>query len=232
MSYLDTPRLSFLGSFHADVPTRNNDLGNFAPDNPVNVITPGDWNSNGSGNFWFPTGKVTSAVDQSGKLLTQPAQDRLIGAVVSSRPHDADVIRGEFGDAKIVDLDPWQRRVSTIFGLQLTIDLGQGQAILNGTMAPTCFRDYWNQRVVGGNAMPASTCFQSILTDVSWNGDLSLSPVLEQLQAISPDRLSIKFLVDRFNLSDDPQANLSGRLIGSIGPWFDGEPLQFVAERR
>ena len=234
MSYLDTPRFSFLGGFHADVPTRNNDLGNYAPDNAIPIITPGDWNSNGTGGFAFHRCRVTSAMTPKGQLLETPAQDRLIGAELSSRPHGGNTLPREFGDAKIVDLDPYQRRLSTIFGLEITIEVNtpDDQLIVNGKMEPACFRDYWSRRALGGMLMPSSTTFQSILTDVSWNGSLDLSPVLEQLANISEQTLSIKFNLDRFNLSNDPEQNLTGRLIGTIGPYVDGEPQQFVAQRR
>lgn len=234
MSYLDTPRFSFLGGFHADVPTRNNDLGNYAPDNSIPIVTPGDWNSNGAGGFGFRRCRVTSAMTRDGRLIDSAAGDRLIGAAISSRPHGGNTLPREFGDAKIVDLDPFQRRLSTIFGLEITIEINtpDDQLIVNGKMEPTCFRDYWNRRALGGMLMPASTTFQSILTDVSWNGSLDLSPVLEQLANASEQTLSIKFNVDRFALSNDPEQNLSGRLIGTIGPYVEGEPHQFVAQRR
>ncbi|NND96985.1 MAG: hypothetical protein HKN47_06615, partial [Pirellulaceae bacterium] len=243
MSYLDPPRFSFLGRFRANVPTRNNDLTNYDPAKKITVVTPGDWNSFGSGGFEIFGGRVTSGMNEAGELATKNSEDKLIGAAVSSRPHGADVIPREFGDAKIVDLDPSQRRLSTIFGLEVTIDLSTAddQLLLNGTMKPTCFRDYWNQRSAKGSGtssaalMPASTGFQSVLSNVTWNGSYDMSPLLMQLHDVSQEndgQLSIKFNVDQFLLSQDPETNLTGRLIGTIGPYFADEPDHFVAQRR
>ena len=229
MSYLDAPRFSFAGTFHADPPTRNNDLRNYDPSNTIPFDTVGDWNSRGSGAFWFWPSRVQSATGPDGPS----ADDPLIGAELTSRPHGGDSIPNEFGSAKIVDLDTNQRRLSTIYGLNITLSMNDGEFILHGVMNPVHFRDYWNQRAkVGSGGMPASTVFQSTITNLSWNGDFSRSRILTLLHKLSPSVLSIKFNVDQFNVTDDLTVQFDGRLTGTIGPYFAGEPEHYVDQRR
>src|SRR5215216_4882514 len=74
-----------------------------------------------------------------------------------------------------------------------------------------------------------SAYFQSVLDNVQWCQ--IKSPFLRKLQSVSPDTLSIKFVVDGYNdNSSSPQFN-QGRIVGTIGPAFDGEPPNFVIGR-
>ena len=49
MSYLDLPRLCFIGKFQADVSTSNNDPGHYRPGKVTNPW----WNGNGSNSSSF-----------------------------------------------------------------------------------------------------------------------------------------------------------------------------------
>src|ERR1044072_8438668 len=131
--------------------------------------------------------------------------------------------------AKLVDLDTEQQMVSQIFGLQLQVAISDGE-YFQGDFRPVNFHDIFVRATT--NPKPDSmfsAYFQSVLDTVVWS--YIQSPLLQKLQSISPNTLSIKFVVDGYN--DDatsPQFN-QGRIVGTIGPAFDGEPPNFVIGR-
>ena len=213
MSYLDIPRFHFAGAFIAKPSTLNNTASNFEP----TVTDPfPSWNPNGN-HFWqFQNCRVKSACDANGAVLKDP----IVNSAVTSTDNPS--------PAKLVDLDTEQQMVSQIWGLQIKVQVREGEYFV-GDFKVVSFNDIF-VRVLNGKADSMfSAYFQSVLDNVQWTG--IQSPFLKQLQSISPKTLSIKFVVDGYNDdSTSPRFNV-GRIVGTIGPAFDGEPPNFVIGR-
>lgn len=213
MSYLDVPRLHFAGIFIAKPSTVNNTASNFEP----TVTNPfPSWNPNGN-HFWqFLNCTVKSAVDDNGSI----SQDSILNASVASTDSPA--------AAKLVDLDTEQQMVSQIFGLQVKVAVSDTEYFV-GDFRVINFNDIFLRVINGTPDSIFSAYFQSVLDNVQWN--CIESPFLQKLQSVSPNTLSIKFVVDGYNDdSTSPQFN-QGRIVGTIGPYFEGEPPNFVIGR-
>lgn len=210
MSYLDVPRLHFAGRFVARPSTLNNTGSNFEP----GVTNPyPSWNPKGN-HFWqFLDCSVKTAVNNDGPVTQDPVLNATVLSTDTPSP------------AKLVDLDTEQQLVSQIWGLQIKVAVSETDYFV-GNFRAAAFNDInFGREVNGSGDGAASAYFQSVLDEVTWGSEIS-SPFLQQLQGISPNSLSIKFVVDRF----DQDAKL-GRIVGTIGPYFDGEPPNFVLGR-
>jgi hypothetical protein len=228
MSYLDVPRLNFLGRFRANATSINNYLENYDPALPESAVKPG-WATEGDHAFEITESTVTSIVDRSGITHAADSGDALRGASITSfhagKP------------AKMVDLDPEQRFVTQIFGLRLNLVLPSGDSGLRANMKVASLSDLW-MRVIEIESSKwtgdekGSALFQSVLTKLEWNKELP--PLLEELRAsVGPeDRLSIRLVLDGFGRDYGRPTAMSGRVIGTIGPYRSGEPLTFPAGRR
>ena len=236
MSYLDPPRLTFVGNFFANVPTLNNYPPYFNPEYPGFGQSAGDWNSNGDCQIQFRNCTVRGATNQDGVNSIDPTVDPVIGKKVTSSPMGPGTIPGMLGGGKLVDLDVDQRRVTGIFGVPISVVLSDDTWV-SGTLQTCNMRDFWGANAAASTgAAPMSGVFQSVLGDLKWQGDLSVSPYLTLLKSIAEqngNQVSIKMILDNFVINpSDPPNNLVGRVVGVIGPYYIGEPRQFVAERR
>ncbi len=214
MSYLDVPRLHFSGTFIANPSTLNNTPQNFDP--AVTDPFPA-WNPSGN-HAWKLSCQVRTAFDASGAV---GILDPIIGAVVRSTDQPV--------EAKLVDLDTEQQMVSQIWGLQIKVAASENDYFV-GDFQVVCFNDIF-VRVVGG--MPDSmfsAYYQSVLTNVTWSKQIN-SPFLQQLQLASPNMLSIKFVVDGYDDDSNSPTFNQGRIVGTIGPAWTGEPPNFVLGR-
>lgn len=227
MSYLDTPRISFGGSFYADPPTLNNVLLNYDP-NVAQVVE--YRNPRGLGDFWFVDCAVRSAVRDDGALTVHRESDPVVGALVETRSAGAGRYPGTLG--KMVALDPDQQTITQLFGVEISVRVPNHGVTIHGRMAVADMRDLWFCRKPGLGDLGASAIFQSVITDLTWEGDLACSPVLYALWQISPTALSIKFNTDAFHSEQASPYFRLGRLAGSIGPYRSGEPRQLIAGRR
>ena len=228
MSYLDGVRLHFSGDFRADVSTVNNDSGHFDNDTfKPNDQLPGPGASNG---WWQPAGtgawrlnncRITGGAGTDA-LDKNPKDDPVIGLQVADT--------GDQVSAKIVDLDPNQQMVSTIFGLEMRIiDTSQKKVLVSGKFKPAAFYDIWSRGTGGGGDIAASVFYQSVLTDVVW-ADVGFSPVLTALRAASePGFLSVRFMTDGYALGGVRRGY--GRIVGTFGPHRAGEPSHCVVCR-
>jgi hypothetical protein len=214
MSYLDVPRLHFAGTFIAKPSTVNNTASNFEP--KVTDPFPA-WNPNGN-HFWqFLNCSVKSAFDDSGMM----GQDPILKASVTSTDNPS--------PAKLVDLDTEQQMVSQIWGLQIKVAISETEYFV-GDFQATSFNDIF-VRVPGGHPDSMfSAYFQSVLQNVQWSSQIE-SPFLSKLRSISPTVLSIKFVVDGYNDDSSSAQFNQGRIVGSIGPAFTGEPPNFLIGR-
>ncbi len=224
MSYLNPTRVHFAGQFRADVSTVNNDDQHFNS----KVFTPDDQNYGNSNGWWQPSGTgawrlcgcTITAAAWDGKFATTSTGDPVVGLPLKN---SSDRV-----DAKIVDLDPDQQLVSTIFGLEVRIaDPLSGAVLMTGELSPVPFMDIWSRGGAGDTG--ASVFYHSTLTGVVW-GDLSKSPALRALQAATlQGQLSMRFMLDSYNMDGDKRGY--GRVVGTIGPALAGEPVHFVAGR-
>lgn len=243
MSYLSQSlRLHFAGQFQATVSTVNNDVmhfnnDTFVPDFQERLVPGGPmngwWNPQGDGVWRLMGCKVTSAFLANGKeaAKTDP--------VLKMQVADSD----DSAPAKIVDLDPQQQMVSTIFGLTVRIADGKGRTLMKGAFQPAAFTELWNKvwsATAGGDAA-FGAMWQSVIKVSEWAADAPKSPCLKALKAAadaSGGLLSIKFNVDLYSMNY-PQPNdtgdnnfCRGRITGTIGPAAADEPACFVPGRQ
>jgi hypothetical protein len=249
MSYLDTPRFSFYGTFFANPSTINNATESYSLDAHYNNLPPSG--ANPTSVFWNPQGQaffeipgppttvppascnVTGAV---GELDNPLPNDPVIGATVANIPWGGPP--AQYG--RLVDLDPDMQMRSMIVGMRLQISIG-GTVALAGTVAPMTIEDIWGRMTAGatsGLGFPGCM-YQSVLINLTW-GNTGGSSVLGILQTMSDQSgtLSFKMNVDNYNgLPASPTFNF-GRVAGTIGPYFPNsitgpwEPQHFVAQRK
>ncbi|HKS23942.1 MAG TPA: hypothetical protein VJZ76_14155 [Thermoanaerobaculia bacterium] len=217
MSYLDLPRLTFFGQFTANPSTINNFPPNYGVPHEYNTTssTPGgvSWNPYGNHSFSLSANvtNLTPGPAASGSVMSAPAGP---------------------GGAVLVDLDTEQQMVSQIIGMKLTVTVGDGSVV--GTFVPVNFFDIYFNRLTGSNQIvngdgAAGAAYQSVLTDLQWNE--GSSAFLHSLKTVSPTMLSIRFIVDGYNMfAGTPTFNV-GRVAGTIGPQYHDEPTSFTNAR-
>jgi hypothetical protein len=220
MSYLDLPRLHFAGFFIADPSTINNDIDNY--NEPTTGRMDPSWNPYGSHTWALDGAEVTGFEDRDGKIHT--SGDPLIGAGL--------VNAGNGMPGKLVDLDTDQQGRTQLYGFRIAIELGEGKQALNGTFLDSGYlTNLWFGRVVGGSGdQAAGGSFQSLLSPNAW-GDISGSPLLQQLRAAAVDGLSIRISTFGYDDSSSSTHFTRGRMTGSIGPWSKTEPMHIGGNR-
>ncbi len=230
MSYLDLPRLTFAGQFQADVPTVDNVPSNYNNKNPdLNPL----WNPMGSGAWRLRGCSVTRVTVAHGLSTTGSGVDPVVGTAITGADDRA--------EAKLVDLDPEQQMASQIWGFQMRLcglggSPGDPPAFV-GNYRASPFQDFWIRATgsAGGDA-PAGAFYHSILEHIEW-GDVSASPCLQQLKAATEadgavaGQLSVKFNLDLPVLDSSSPDFTFGRIVGSIGPVYEGEPWRFLKGR-
>ncbi|HKP13618.1 MAG TPA: hypothetical protein VJZ91_15970, partial [Blastocatellia bacterium] len=221
MSYLNLPRLCFAGKFSADPSTFNNTPQNYDP--RVTAPNPG-WNPTGTGQWQFIGCTVQAVYYADGTVCTSAEQDPIIGAAFMGA--------NQRQMAKIVDLDPEQQMVSQIWGQRVQLGVFDLTDSLLGNYEVAAFTDIWF-RAVGAGASgdaPMGASYQSVITNLRWGQSLT-SRFLKELHGLNLSKLSIKFNLDGINLSSGTPTFTQGRIVGAIGPAYDGEPDHFVAGR-
>lgn len=221
MSYLDLPRLCFAGKFSADPSTVNNTPQNYDP--RVTAPNPG-WNPGGTGQWQFIDCTVQAVYYSDGTFCSSPDEDPIIGAAFMGA--------NQRQIAKIVDLDPEQQMVSEIWGQTVQLGLYSLPNSVTGAYEVAAFTDIWF-RAVGAGASgdaPMGASYQSVITSLRWSDTIN-SRFLSELQSMNLEKLSIKFNLDGINMSSGTPTFTQGRIVGAIGPAFEGEPDHFVAGR-
>lgn len=190
MSYLDQPRINFAGQFQASPATINNTPNNYNPANynadslkPENIEL--YWEPKGDSIFDLLNCSVTT-VEAPG-VTADPLQGSTVTALYTSSP------------PKLVDLDPMQQNGSEIWGFTIMIG-GFGGAYVQGVFSPVAFNGIWGNSQgpnTPRNSASGSAVYLSTLTNLKWN--VGNSPVLQALQAKSPNRLSIRMVVSAHN---------------------------------
>ncbi len=171
------------------------------------------WNPNGRHNFSLNNCAVTG-------LVMDGDPDPVQGTVSTSQV------------GVLVDLDTQQQLVSEIIGMKLTITAGGGS--VTGTFMTNNFVDINFARTSGTNSNAvgdgaAGAAYQSVLTDLQWN--VASSNFLKALKSASPKMLSIRMNVDGHHGNFGDPLFTTGRVAGTIGPYFAGEPLTFTNAR-
>jgi hypothetical protein len=217
MSYLDLPRINFSGRFFTNVSTINNVLTNY---DPISQIAMQDgWNPRGIALFKFDSCTVTGVQapgDNSG----------LVGASVTTPPQPV--------AGKLVDLDPDEQNLSQVIGvmLNLTTDSGVG---FQGWLEPCNLQDMWMRAPTPeGNAggSRASAIYVSTLNSVQWTNADEIEALKLLRDQTQNSQLAIRFVVGSFFFADpnNPDSGY-GPLFGSIGPYLNGDPVQFARRR-
>lgn len=172
-----------------------------------------NWNPNGSHNFSLDNCQVTGLVMDG----------------------DAGPVEGTVTTAQtgvLVDLDTQQQLVSQVIGMKLTITVGGGS--VTGLFATVNFFDINFGRTTGKNENAsadgaAGAAYQTVLTDLRWSE--KDSAFLKALKKASPKKLSIRMNVDGHHGIFGQPLFTKGRVAGTIGPYFDGEPQTFTNAR-
>jgi hypothetical protein len=219
MSYLTLPHIHFAGRFQADVSTLNNDPDNFSAAQPAL-----EWNPMGTGSFRLLGCTVVGARRSDGSLLRELTDDPVIGLTLS----DADARPA----GKIVDLDPEQQMVSSLWGVQMRLGKPGVAEVFRGEFAQAAFSDLWQRtNLLQKGWVPSGAFFQSVLTQLRW-GELLDSRLLSELREAAPELLSIKFNVDGYVWGPSSVSFTTGRIVGTIGPGRAEEPKHFVIGRQ
>ncbi|MFD7665840.1 ferritin-like domain-containing protein [Streptomyces sp. NPDC059788] len=234
MSYLGYPRLNFAGTVQTDVATANNapqyfDNDLFEPRFQWRMNMPdvnGLWNPRGPGTLRLVDVTVTSVCRPDGTLVTDPRQDPVVGG----RLVDDDLRT----NAKMVDLDPANQMVPEIYGWRPRLLDKDGRELLRGDFLPSAVEDLWPRADLPSGRPDMSGTYQSVLTGLAW-APRTGSPLLDALRGLTQeDMLSVKLTMDAVEdgVEHWPDTITLGRVTGSLGPYFTGEPKRFLAGRR
>lgn len=232
MSFLHTPRLVFSGDFLSDVSTVNNDPAHYNNETFEKSFQEfgkgavnGWWNPEGGAVFDFQNCTVQQLIAKDGTITNT---GDLIG----------ELVKGAEGRAtgKMVDLDPQQQGCSQLWAVRLRVLTKANELLLDGFMEATGFRDL-QYRQTGGistNGQPLGGTWTSVLKDIKWGEKASEYAFFNELKETTQgNKLSVNLngFGYYYNHADDGRFSL-GRLLGAIGPWFEGEPDTFTPHRR
>ena len=240
MSYLNTVRLIFSGTFQADISTVNNDVRHFDnatfesrfQDLQSNASIHGPLNGwfcpNGTGAFRLIDCRVSSVCYNDGTSQTDPTKDPVIGMLIGGSNTRV--------SGKLVDLDPQWQMASQIWGLEVKLTDDKGAAVFGGKFRPNAFRDILFTRV-GGPAGDggASGYFQSVIDGVSFAVGAPKSTFLKDLHDATADKLLSIRLMPFGYVGGPPRSPryTLGTVLGVIGPCASAdEPSSFVLGRR
>ena len=199
----------------------------------------GNWNSIGTGEFSFFDTMVYGAVGKDGKFTES---DPVIGAKVLDN--------GKSPYAKLVDLDVDAQAHSTIYGMRF----GIGWEQIKEGKQNLAFKGEWLPNIIAQNIWlkvknpnnilkkQGSTQFgassTTTITDIVWNPENDYnSTILKDLREASVENgntlqvsVSLYFYTRNYSLSV-PHNFSMGYVVGTIGIYKEGEPLNYGGER-
>lgn len=215
-SYLDYPRINFVGEFRADTNTINNDLCNY--NMPSTVCK--DFDSLGTNEFYFHKASIISVVYENGTLSDQDpiVNARLINNLNRPPP-------------KMVD--PY----SSVYGMSVHIveesATENPHVFVEGTYGTTgaSYNEFYGRGIGGLQGDSADSALGlSKIKDVSWYVSNSLA--LQQLKdASSGGALSIKSMLYDYSLAKSEGNFTFGLVVGSIGISKLYEAVNFGGQR-
>lgn len=240
MSYLDIPRIHFAGRFFTDPSTVNNDPTHYEPD----VTAPSPWqNPDGKHLFQLRNCSITSAVGPSGFV----ENDSVIGADFETNDQP-DLLPLGSHPARIVDIDVYQQNISTIYGMQVKLTVGEDFII--GMVDPVSLNLCWFNAVLPsrswasgdygqdsfGGDMNACGSFQTVIRFNEADWPQTSSGILNTLRATTTTIdhqlvASFKFVLDGYRNVPIDVDYQTGRIVGTIGPLFDKEPMNNPGQR-
>lgn len=237
MSYLDVPRIQFGGLFFTNPDTINNYIRSYNPGVPLTDAqgqylasgpggSPSGWNAVGVAQLWLEQCRVLSAVDPSGRLLSDPAADPVVGAAVESpspsTPKQTPDGKGFYDIAKMVDLDPYQQGRSAVYGLRIYVTLPGGGGF-SGLMTVPELQFLGGRVPVQTGSWAAVGTWMGQIAEVAWEGDVAASPFLARFREACGRGVAVKLTVDLHqnnNATRLTPGNMFcyGRVLGSMGP--------------
>jgi hypothetical protein len=229
MSFLSSAlRIHFSGDFVAAPSTVNNDLDHF-DNSTFDPVFQTPQTATALNGWWNPRGDHAfkiNAMFRSGFLAdgsAVPSSD--VGLSTS-------LLTVNTPPGVMVDLDPQQQLVSTLYGVRILVpNPGGGAPYLRANLATVSFTDIWRRGLSGGGDEAACAAYQSVLESIVW-GDVSGSPLLSALKAAATDNLlSIKFNVDGYHMDSTNLRFTMGRIVGTLGVAGVDEPKHFVRGR-
>jgi hypothetical protein len=242
MSYLDVPRIHFMGLFYTAPPNLNNTVGNFDLTQALDYDTGLYKYPDGTSQLFLSQCVVTSVAGTDGVLCSDFKSDSLVGASVTTPGPDTqkeDGKGGLYGFAKIVDLDPNMQFRTEVYGIRMYVDIEGGGGFSGELALAPQLRDLWFGRGNGGIAgvQIAVGTWHQRLTNLTWTNPTAPSPVYDALRERSSAGLDVKMGVDLFQTFRANEFTVGnrfgyGRLVASIGPATAGEPAQVVPGRR
>jgi len=242
MSYLDLPRLHFSGLFFVGPNTINNSPANYDPntqlENPPGQYDPAvaGWNPLGVAQWWLEECNVLSAVGANGAAVSN---DPVIGApVLSPSPKTPlpDGTGGYYDLAKMVDLDVDQQGRSALYGLRISVTVPGGAGFQGWINTVPELRQLNPRMINAPNSWGAVGDWMGTVQNVSWFGNISISPFLVALKAAATLGLNVKLTVDLHqrnpaNVFTSGDQFCYGRVLGSIGPVLPADFPQVVPGR-
>ena len=218
-SYLDFPRINFAGQFRADTSTRNNCPCNYklptSPDNGFNPL--------GTGEFYIDA-KVTSVVYKDGTYSTQ---DPIVNSPIVNNIN--------MTPAKMVDLDPDNQLKSTVYGVQMFMfsDAERSNVVLEGKwIRHVTMHNIWTRVFQRGGDSSFSANGFTRLEDIKW-GDFNESLAINQMKEVGYKALSVRTTLYSYMANSAADGNFTfGYIVGTIGLYKEGEPLNAGGERQ
>lgn len=236
MPYLNSLNVVFTGDFRSDVSTVNNDVRHY--DNATfqkrfqlprdGNLQNGWWNPTGGALFQFLNCTVRQCIQENGE---NDENNELIGAAITNS--------GDRSGGKMVDLDPQMQMTSELWGVRCKLSDKNGDLLFEGFIRHTGFRDL-QMRQFGTdgkpnkdpNGQPLGATFYSVLEQVKW-GNIDAHPFLQRLRTATDDN-KLRIVLTTFGYyynHADGRFSL-GKILGSISPWKDSEPIKFTSDRR
>ncbi|MFN8531091.1 MAG: hypothetical protein U0670_21010 [Anaerolineae bacterium] len=269
MTYLDRPRAHFFGKVSVNMPTGNNatadtqDRPYFDPDqvtldplggtpaqfrewlhqlNPTGYVN-GGWNLYGDNSIHFDHVRIHSVELPDQTLLSDSAQDRVIGSVVSLLGSE---YYGTRTGAVLVDLDPNDGFTTQMFAEEFRLSLGDNALMTAVLPVKTYSRwvNLWRNLALGGDR-GSSAVWHLAFPPESLNYSAVGSPFLTQLQAFTQQGYGICIRLCTYLFHHRPYREIASRyrqgdrfslpgemvVIGTLGTWIPGEPATLPAAR-
>ena len=226
MSYLDPPRINVAGRFFCDPGTVNNFTTNYGY--PERIKKQQKWNPSGFMAWAFRDCQVTSIVNDEDPADPSKGVDPLTDSTFELLANPA--------PAKITSLDVQSQIAYELWGAsQFRITTSEGESV-TGRMRTAQFSDGWQRTPMPSGVLTNNDYYtarlQSIIEVEEWSpppDQKHSSALLRRLREFNEDALSIRMVVDGYSINTI--GGLTGRIVATIGPFAEGEPIHYVAGR-
>ena len=235
-SFLQVPRINFVGRFRANVATINNNKLNYliaAMDVDAMKVS---WNPLGTNTFELVDCEITSVVYlKDGETVTDnfdtSDRDSAIGLPLVNNPERA--------FAKIVSVDSQEELPSSsIYGMDLGVNWSPNKKLQEnafiGDFHPTAIsRDVWDRQAPSGDPFQQTAASHAVsrIENIKWGATVTSKALKQLKEQTKNNALSINFAM--FNFTRPPTENwfTFGNIVGSIGIAEPDESLAFPENR-